>query len=198
MENKTLIVGVTGGIGSGKSTVCEILEKKYGIPVFNSDKRGSMISEYHIKDKMIDRFGKHILKTDGSINRKKVANIVFTYEDERKLLVKWGKPYLIEMLCEFQSVYKDEKFIIIESALLFEEGLQDLVDDILTVTTNKGNQISRVHRRDGRPTEQIKQIIDIQLPQEAKVALSDHEIINNGTLQDLKDSVDAFYLQINE
>ena len=192
------IIGVTGSIGCGKTTVCEILAEKYGIPVFNSDKKGSIISEYHIKDKMVERFGSHILKEDGSINRKKVANIVFTYEDERKLLVSWGKPHLIEMFCEFQTAYAEEKFIIVESALLFEEGLRDLVDEVLTVTTRTENQISRVHIRDGRPIEQIKDIIDIQLPQEAKVALSDHQIGNNSTLESLKESVDAFYNQINE
>lgn len=191
------IIGVTGSIGCGKTTVCEILGgPEYGIPIFNSDKTGSTISEYHIKDKMVERFGSHILKEDGTINRKKVANIVFTFEEERRLLVEWGKPILIQMFCEFQSVYKDEPFIIVESALLFEEGLRELVDDVLTVTTDQRNQITRVHDRDNRPIGQIKEIIDIQIPQEAKVALSTHHIINNGTLEDLKNSVDAFYKQL--
>lgn len=193
------IIGVTGGIGSGKSTVCEILAgPKYGIPVFNTDKHGSLISEYHIKDKMVGRFGTHILKEDGTIDRKKVANIVFTFEDERRRLLEWGKPHLIKMFCDFQSVYKDEKIILVESALLFEEGLRDIVDEVLTVTTDLDNQINRVHKRDDRPINQIKSIINIQIPQEAKVALSNHHIINNSTLEDLEQSVDDFYQNISK
>lgn len=172
-------VGITGGIGSGKSTVCKVF-RVLGIPVFEADHtaRELMNTDPHIREKLIHLFGSAVYLTDQSIDRKYLAGIVF------------NNPYLLEKLNEIvhpevRKAFDDwclvqqSPYVMHEAAILFESGFYRLMDKTITVVTDEDERIQRVMKRDKVPLELVKKRIQNQWTDEQRIKLADFIIKNN-------------------
>lgn len=174
-----IVLGITGGIGSGKSTVCEIL-KLYQIPVYNADKEAKNLNDTSpiIRKKLIEIFGESIY-TNNKLDRKQLAAHIFNNKDN---LQKVNKIIHTELAKHFKTwVQSKHKYSIvaIDAAVLFEAGFQKHVDHTITVTAPQEIRIERVRKRDGMTEEQIKARMSSQMSEKEKVKLSDFTIIND-------------------
>ncbi len=173
-----MIVGLTGGIGSGKSTVAQIFEV-LGCAVYNSDERAKeMYYLPEVKQKVIEILGKEAYYYEGKINKDFISLKIF---NDRSFLEKINAvihPAVANDFKDFLSKHPN-KLIIKESALLFEADLADKMDKIVLVTSPLKLKIERLKKRDNSSEEQITKRINSQLPDEEKIVKSDLVIIND-------------------
>lgn len=189
-----IVVGLTGGIGSGKSTVAKFFQK-LGIPVYNSDDvaKELMNNSVSVQSKIIELLGKDAI-TDGQINRSFIAEKVFGNE---KLLEHLNAIVHPEVKSHFSKWLKRQntKYVIKESALIFENNMQNQFDFIIVVLSETKERINRIINRDRRSLEQIKAIIEQQTSDDVRCALADF-IIHNQTIEGLKTQVEKINHQI--
>lgn len=174
-----LKVGITGGIGSGKSTVCRVFSV-LGIPVFESDKiaRELMNTDTEIKQQLVDLFGTAVYLPDHTINRKYLAGIVFNNPSLLAQLNTIVHPVVRKTFfdwCEKQQT----PYIIHEAAILFESGFYKMMDKTITVTTSEHERIQRVMKRDGITLEMVNERIKNQWNDQQRMELADFVIGNN-------------------
>jgi len=168
-----LIIGITGGIGSGKTTLSEHLRRE-GYNVYDSDLEARRLQNEHpvIRKKLIELFGKDIYTSQG-LNRSELAKIVFAKQD---LLIKLNEivhPVVREHFKNWVTQHSDEQFLFVESAILVESGFSKLVDKVVLMAASEELRIKRVIKRDGSTPEQVKARMSNQLPDEAKIPLAD-------------------------
>jgi dephospho-CoA kinase len=172
------ILGVTGGIGSGKTTVCKLFASK-GIPVYNSDERAKYILAHHpdVKQQLLKLFGEKIF-TDHLPDRKKIAAIVFSDKEKLKLLNAIIHPKVRE---DFEQWKKQQtsKIIIKEAAILIESGAYKQVDKILVVTAPLEQRIQRVMQRDGVLRQEILNRLSNQLDDKSRLKYAHYSIDNS-------------------
>jgi dephospho-CoA kinase len=175
----TIKVGITGGIGSGKSTVCKIFEL-LGVPVFEADVVAKQLLNSHpeIKTGLIHLFGETIYTPDGAINRKRLASIIFNNEIQLAKMNKLVHPVVRE---EFNKWVKKQKspYIIHEAAILFESGFYKMMDFTILVSAPKKQKIERVMKRDGVSEELVLERMNKQWTDEEKRKLAGIEIMND-------------------
>ncbi|WP_421938890.1 dephospho-CoA kinase [Pedobacter sp.] len=176
-----LKIGITGGIGSGKTTVCKIFEV-LGIPVFYADPEAKNIM---VKDELLiagikETFGEESYFSDGTLNNKHIAGIVFNDEAELKKLNALVHPAVFRGFDTWEKqISTSTPYTLKEAALLFESGSYKMCDINILVTAPLEVKISRVMQRDGISAEQVKARMDKQLSDEEKVKLADYSIIND-------------------
>lgn len=181
---KTKIIGLTGGIGSGKTTIANYF-KSHGVPLYIADDEAKKIlNAPETVREIIAVFGKDIL-TDGVPDRAKIAALVFNAPDKLQLLNGIIHPKVSEHFKDWLEKQKDKKFIIKEAAILFESGSYKDCDKIILVTAPKEVRISRVMERDGVIRDRVLERMNAQWDEEKKVGLSDY-IINNIDLENAK------------
>lgn len=175
-------VGITGGIGSGKSTICKIFEL-LGVPVFNSDTeaKGLMNSDLVLKNSIVNLFGNNILSSTGAIDRKALAAVVFNDKQKLKALNELVHPAVGKYFESWLLKYKHLPYIIKEAAILFESGANKQVDKVIVVTAPKELRINRTLMRGGAERIEIEQRINNQLPEEELKKLADYVISNDET-----------------
>jgi dephospho-CoA kinase len=174
-----LKVGITGGIGSGKSTVCRVFSN-LGIPVFEADKAAKelMNNSEKIFDQLTRLFGAEVYLPDHSINRKYLAAIVF---NDKSLLEKLNRivhPVVRSVFfdwCDKQHA----PYIIHEAAILFESGFYKFMDKTIAVVTSENERIERVVKRDGVTIEMVQERIRNQWNDKQRMELADFVIGNN-------------------
>ena len=172
-------VGITGGIGSGKSTVCTFF-KLMGIPIFSADDEAKKIMNESalIRSKMILQFGKDIYLPDHTIDRKKLATIIFNspslLQKVNSIIHPEVRNYFFEWCKRQQSPY-----IIHEAAILFESGFYEMMDFTLLVTAPQYERIKWVASRDNSTAEQVEERMTKQWTDEEKEKLADLSIVNN-------------------
>ena len=173
-----LKVGLTGGIGSGKTTVANIF-KMLGIPVFDADSTAKQIMNDNliIKKEIIAAFGKEVY-TNKELNRKYLADLVFNDEKKLALLNKIVHPHTIQA-SEDWAKQQHSKYVIKEAALLFESGSNKELDIIIGVLAPKELRIKRVIDRDNISKKDIELRIDKQQDEEITKNLCDYLIIND-------------------
>lgn len=180
-------VAITGGIGTGKTTILSMFADK-GIPVFNSDEiaREIMNTNPLLKNEIITAFGNKAYDKN-KLNKKYLSNVVFNNETLLKKINSIVHPYVAD---EFNSWIKkqDSKYIIYESAIIFENQGEGFFDKIICVTAPEDDIISRVMKRNNFSKDKIKSIINRQLPNEAKIQKSDY-VIENVDISKLSDRV---------
>lgn len=178
-----LRVGITGGIGSGKSTVCQIFQG-LGVPIYYADIRAKWLMQYdeELKKGIIGIFGPAAYTSEGKYDRPWVAQIAFSQPEKLAALNA-----LVHPAVERDSrVWHEEQalhgaaYTIKEAALMIESGSHLQLDVLIVVTAPEALRIARVMERDGLSAEQVQARIDSQLPEAEKVGLADYVINNNG------------------
>jgi len=173
-------VGLTGNMGSGKSTVAHIFEV-LGAPVFHADaEAGKMLARPDVIDEVVSHFGKEILK-DGAIDRKALAAIVFQDREALSHLNGIIHPRVRQKLLDWTGKQKDRPYVIQESAILFESGFHTFFDVNILVSCPEDIAVLRVIKRDGIGEEQVRERLKNQWPEERKKELADHIILNDGS-----------------
>lgn len=182
---KTLVVGLTGGIVSGKSTVAGIFEK-LGAKVIDADKiaRSIVCPGETSWEKIVQFFGKEILQDNQEINRKKLAGIVFSDKNKLEQLNKITHPTIIAIIKEKIAQFKDmpgdkTQICIVDVPLLFEAELEKMMDRIIVVYIEQDKQIDRLMTRNNLNREDALNRIKAQMPVKEKISRSDYVIDNN-------------------
>ena len=176
-----LKVGITGGIGSGKTTVCRIFAT-LGWPVFEADMeaRKLMDTHYAIQKKLKAWFGTDIYLPSRDLNRKKLAEIIFNDENWLKKVNELVHPLVRQRFTDW-CASQHATHIIHEAAILFESGFYTMMDKTVLVVASEEDRIKRIARRDGIITEDIKQRMANQWKDEQKIPLADYILYNNDT-----------------
>jgi dephospho-CoA kinase len=179
------IIGLTGGIGSGKSTIAKHLEQM-GIPVYIADLEAKKILDSEaVISKIIDVFGKDILENK-KIDRKKLSNIVFQQPEKLQILNDIIHPEVAIHFKNWIAENQDASIVVKEAAILFESGSYKDCDKIILVTAPKEVRIQRVMKRDKLSRESIESRMANQWSEEKKEALSDFIIVNKNLFDALK------------
>lgn len=186
-------VGITGGIGVGKSTVCKVFEHM-GVPVFYCDDESKEILAKNI-DKVKEVFGTDILNESGEFDKSKLAAIVFNNKDEMKRLTDILYPLVDIALQNFYEKNKDAKICLVENAILFENKTESSFDKVITITADYLSRMRRVIARDKTTEQNVKSRMDNQLPESYKIERSNY-VINNHDNCDIIKEVDKVYKQI--
>ena len=198
-----MVIGLTGGIGTGKSTVSQILrEKKF--PVIDLDTIShEVIKIPKVIEKIVENFGKEVFENSGNfenennairISREKLGKIIFENKEKRLLLNSIMHPEILHTMREQISKYKSEKnkIIFVEVQLLFEVQWEKEFDYILLISAKKSTQIRRILERDKRSEIDALNIINSQLSLDEKKKRSDFVIENDGNIEELKEKIDKF------
>jgi len=188
-----LILGVTGGIASGKSTVAGMLQE-LGAPVLDFDVLAREVVEpgRPAWKGIVDYFGTRVLREDGSLDRKKLSGIVFADQGKRKKLESITHPRIMDLyLSRVKEFAKTGSAPIVQAVipLLFEANLQDLVHKVLVVSIPREMQRERLIKRDHLSREQAENILKAQLPIEEKVKHADFVIRNEKGLEETRKQV---------
>jgi dephospho-CoA kinase len=172
-------VGVTGGIGSGKSIVCRVFET-LGIPVYYADEHSKRLvdSEPGIRTELIKLFGPEIY-TGNTLNRPRFAAVIFTNPGLLEAANAVIHPCVREDFNRWVRQYREKKYVIEEAAILFESGGNTLMDKSIAVISPVEMRIKRILKRPGMTTGRIKEIMANQWPDEKKAAIADFVILND-------------------
>lgn len=185
----TIVIGLTGGIASGKSTVAAML-RDFHIPIIDAD----IIAREVVKPGkeaykgIIDAFGQEVLQTNGEIDRQKLGSIVFHNEEKRLLLNRIVHPAIRMEMNRQKDMYieQGEKAIVLDIPLLFESKLTSLVHKVLLVYVDEEVQLHRLMQRNYLTAEEARARIVSQMPLRKKITLADEVINNNGTIEHTK------------
>jgi dephospho-CoA kinase len=173
-----MLLGLTGGIGTGKSIVAKIFEN-LGCVVFNSDDVAKQLYfDKAIKTKVQELLGEASYLTDNTIDRKYISTMIFSNNDLREALNKIIHPAVSEKYKEFIDKHKN-KTIVKETALLFEANLNKQVDKVILVTCDEELRIKRVMKRDGLSYLEVQKKMKAQMPEQEKGKRADFIIHNN-------------------
>ena len=194
-----MIVGLTGGIGTGKSTVSRKLRER-GYPVIDLDVISREVIEYpEVIDELVRNFGIEILESQNnisgkkSISRNKLRQTVFKEEKKVSVLNSIMHPPIVEeMRRQVENLKKNYKTVFVEVQLLFEAKLEKEFDIIVLVYADKKTQLERVLKRDGRSEGEVQQIINAQMDMTEKRRLSNYIIENNGDSEMLDLEIEKF------
>jgi len=188
MKRKRLIIGLTGGMGAGKTTVAKMFED-LGIPVYYADNRAKdlMQEDPDLIQAITGLFGEKAYE-EGRLNTRYLGGMVFADEKKLKELESLVHPVVRE---DFKKWVRQQKapYVIVENAILHKSGMDKLVDLVIFVKTNDSNKIERVRKRDGLKEEAIKQRLKNQSNDVFLLKKSDFVIENNSTIGDLKEKI---------
>ncbi|MBK7106314.1 MAG: dephospho-CoA kinase [Ignavibacteriae bacterium] len=193
---KKLAIGITGGIGSGKSTVSEFYETK-GFHVIKADQiaKNIMQNDSEVIARIKSEFGNESY-LENKLNSKFIAKIVFQNEQKLRKLNSIVHPATIKEISEeIKKYHISENIIFVEAALIFEAKMEELFDYILLVTADDEIRIERVSSRDKVSKDEIAKRIENQIPEKIKKSQSDFIIENNKSLDELK-SKSEFFLKL--
>ncbi|OGP89740.1 MAG: dephospho-CoA kinase [Deltaproteobacteria bacterium RBG_16_48_10] len=185
-----LIVGLTGGIASGKSTVSNVLREE-GAYLIDADQIAREIVRPHTPtwQELIKTFGEDILQKDGSIQRKKLAAIVFSNPEKRSLLNQLLHPRIREETQRRLKVIGQsdpEAIVVVDAALLVETGDYREMDRLIVVHSTEALQMERLREREGVSPEEAQRMVSAQMPLEEKLKVADFVIRNEGSLEETR------------
>ncbi|MFA3799796.1 dephospho-CoA kinase [Leptotrichia hongkongensis] len=198
---KKVVIGLTGGIGTGKSTVSQILKEK-NFPVIDLDVISHEVIKFpKVVEKIVENFGKEVLEYNNTgnwiISREKLGRVIFGNREKRVILNSIMHPEILHIMREkILECKKENKIIFVEIQLLFEVQWEKEFDYILLVSAEKETQIKRILSRDKRSKEEALSIINSQMPLDEKKKISDYVIENDGNIQDLERKIDGFLKKI--
>ena len=194
-----LLVGLTGGIGSGKSTVARLLEKR-GAVVFDADLLAREAVEPGTPGhaSVIERFGADVLAPGGELDREALASVVFADPSARRDLEEIVHPEVRRLFAEGSEAYRDTDRVVVFSApLLVETGMHTAFEILVVVSATVATQIERLMRQRGMSESSIRARIEAQAPLEDKAAVADFLVDNEGTLDELESQVDRLWSDLS-
>lgn len=173
-------VGITGGIGSGKTIVCEVF-KLLGISVFHADivARNLQQNNFEIRNKLIDLFGESIYSQDGMLDRKKLAGFIFNDKDLLGKVNQIVHPAVRENFFNWMSKHYEEDYILYEAAILFESGYQNDFDLNILVVAEENIRMKRVMQRDNISQDSFMERVNNQMNDQEKIPQADYILENN-------------------
>lgn len=195
-----LVVGLTGNIGCGKSSLSDIFRDE-GIKIIDADIIARQIYEDEkLLRKVYETFGNDIKNEDGSLNRKALGRIVFSDDEKLIQLNKLTHPVIRQKVSDEIEEYKsqNEEIVILDAALLVESDYLNFIDKLLVVTCKENIQIERIIARDNCSIEEALGRIKSQMSQENKVKYADYVIDNSATLSELRKKAFIFMNYIKE
>ncbi|MGP4075734.1 dephospho-CoA kinase [Halobacillus sp. K22] len=190
----TVVIGLTGSIASGKSTVSQMFSE-FNIPVVDADQLSREVVEpgEPAYNKIVEAFGFQILQDDRTIDRKRLGKIIFSDEEKRQQLNSIVHPQVRQEMLERRDSYKENKYpaVVLDIPLLFESKLTSYVDQVVVVYVDEKTQLKRLMERDQSEREEAEERIQAQISIAEKAKMADAVIDNNGTVdesfQQLKD-----------
>ena len=197
-----LIIGLTGGYASGKSTVARMF-MELGAILIDADTlaRKVVAPGRPAWSEIVSHFGKEILQEDNEINRKALAEIVFSSDNQRKKLNAIVHPrVLAEELTAIEEIRNQalDSIVILSVPLLIESGHYNYCDTIIVVTVDEETHIKRLMTRDGFSREEALRRISAQMPLSEKVKLADFVIDNNGSIEETKKQVEEIFKELEK
>ncbi len=190
-----LVVGLTGGIGSGKSAVARLLAR-FGVPVIDADAVGHEVtSDATVRAALENAFGREIFAPNGELLRERLAAIVFADPRARQRLNDLVHPLMRTHIDQQVSAYRaaGHPIVVVDAALLGEATLVSHMDVLVVVYAPLAERIKRIRRRNGLSAEEALMRINAQMPLEEKMRLADYVIENTGSLLALRRKVRALY-----
>ena len=192
-----LRVALTGGIGTGKSTACNILNE-LGAFIFDADKEAKNILKNNetVQSELIAEFGTDIMSGDEKIDNNKLARIAFQDQDHQLRLNSIIHPYVFQEIDEiFDDVLEKGKndIFVIDAALIYESGADTHMDYVIVITALLKIRMERALQRETLSRDEILKRIDLQWPEEEKIALADFVIHNDSTEKELLNSITDIY-----
>jgi dephospho-CoA kinase len=177
-----LKVGITGGIGSGKTTVCKIFET-LGIPIYYADDRAKFLmnTEEYLVTEITKLFGEQAYLLKGELNRPHIASIAFSDKNVLQKLNALVHPIVHQDSEKWFLEQQNVPYVLKEAALYFETGGYKMLDKMITVFAPKEMRIERVMKRDNRTAVEVEARINNQMPDSEKVKLADFVIYNDGS-----------------
>ena len=200
MKTNYLIVGLTGGIAGGKSTVSKMFGE-LGARLIDFDALARIVVAPGSRglSKVVETFGPQVLQSDGTLDRKKLSRMVFRDKSKRKVLESLLHP---DINAEFEKKIasitseKTDAIIVAEVPLLIEAGLQHLFDAIVVVVTSEQEQIRRLMNRDRITREKAAEMIEAQLPVEEKIQFADYLVANDQGLESTSGKVKQIWAEL--
>ena len=193
-----LLVGLTGGIGSGKSTVARMLEER-GAVVFDADvlARRAVETASPGYQAVVERFGANVLAPGGELDREALASIVFADPAARRDLEAIVHPEVRRMFAEETEEHRDSNRVVVFSApLLVETGMHTAFEVLVVVSTTVDTQVERLMRERGMSEDAVRVRIAVQAPLEDKAAVADVLIDNEGSLEELEAQVERAWADL--
>ena len=195
-----MVIGITGGIGSGKSTVSRIM-RDLGAKVIDADRISREVTARGKKafDEIVGTFGSGVLNENGELDRKKLADIVFNDKEKLKTLEAIIHKYVIEEIENRVNAAKKENssdIIVLDVPIPVERGFIDLADQIWVVTCDMETRIKRIMDRSGYSYEEAVRRINSQMRDEEYIKIADEVLVNDGGIEDLENSVAKLYIKI--
>jgi dephospho-CoA kinase len=186
------VIGLTGGIASGKSLVSRTL-KGLGMTVIDADdvSHELMAKDEAVKQQVVETFGTEVLTAGGTIDRERLGQIVFQDRERRRALERIMHPGIVAQM--WQRARESKADVVLDIPLLIEQGGHEHVDLVVVVYTTRECQIQRLMARDQISREEAIRRIDAQLPLEEKIAYANYVINNSGTEEETVDQVTRFY-----
>ncbi|MDM3849590.1 MAG: dephospho-CoA kinase [Aphanizomenon gracile PMC644.10] len=190
------LIGLTGGIATGKSTVANYLATTYNLPILDADiyARDAVSVGSPILSQIAEKYGREIILSDGNLNRAKLGEIIFNQPEERHWVERVIHPYVRN--CFDKAIQKSSaNTLILVIPLLFEANLENLVNQIWVVSCSPQQQQQRLIERNNLTPEQAAARINSQLPIAEKIARADVVLDNSGNLESLLRQIDKVLLQ---
>lgn len=172
-------IGITGGIGSGKSIVSSLLQL-HGIPVYNADLETKALNNTSpiIKEQLTKHFGED-LYLNNELDKKKFANIIFNDPEKLKLANSIIHPEVLKHFEEWCAQRSNHSIVALEAAILFESNFHTYLDKVVTIYSPLNIRVERVSMRDNVPTEMVENRMQHQMPEAEKIRMSEYVIVND-------------------
>jgi len=192
-----MFIGLTGSFGSGKSTVAQIF-KELGVEIIDADEiaKEVVLPGKSAYCEIIEIFGKEVINPDRSLNRKKIAEMVFSNEDLLNKLNSIVHPKVRERELELRDELKDKPLVVFVVPLLFEKGFEKYVDRVVAVVVDNKIRIDRLTKNQKFSPQEIQERLNTQLSQEEKIRRSDFVIDNSGSIENTRLQVVHFVNQL--
>lgn len=200
MKQNKMIIGITGSIGTGKSTVSNYLISK-GYSVVDADKisKGAYNVGSNGYKAILEVFGEEILNSNGEVDRKKIKKIVFDNSNMLQRLNMAIHPIIInEIEKEIEILLESQNVVFLDAPLLIETELNKKVNKIIVVICDKNEQINRIIKRDKITADMAISIINSQMSIDEKLKFADYIVYNNSTIENLYSQVDEIILEIKK
>ena len=199
-NKKILKVAVTGGAGSGKTSVCNRL-KALGVKVISADEmaREAVAPGSTAFKKIVRYFGNTVLLSDGTLNRRILRRMITDDDDARLAMERFIHHEIAKLILKNVVCAEKEgcRIVVIEVPLLFELGMKDKFDWVVVVSAGKERRVKRLMERDQTSRDEAMDLINVQMPDKEKVDRADYVVRNEGSMEKLVESVDILFNNLN-